>query len=236
MNKVIFCILIINLSIISLAYAQKDKIYWTDNKSGTPLLTNVGKRSNSFTISAKKVNTHLYNKAINNAAKKYNLDSELLKAVISTESNFDRYAVSPKGAKGLMQLMPATAKAMGVKDVFDVNQNIDGGAKYLRYLLDLYDENLELALAAYNAGPQAVEKYNGVPPYKETKNYIRIINRKYKSNNFYFVTPSKITSYFIDAKPIKQKIDKNGKVIFTNIPGMWNIGLNPICEPIKTRN
>jgi soluble lytic murein transglycosylase-like protein len=96
----------------------------------------------------------------------------LIHAVIRQESGYDPYAVSHKGAKGLMQLMPATAKRFGVKDVFDPAENVQGGVKYLRQLLDRYDGDRRLALAAYNAGEGAVDRFGGVPPYRETQDYV----------------------------------------------------------------
>lgn len=110
--------------------------------------------------------------SIKSAAKKYNLSEKLIASVIRAESNFQVDAVSPAGAQGLMQLMPATAKELGVDDPFDVRQNIDGGAGYLRQMLDRFGGDVRLALAAYNAGPGTVEKYNGNVPYRETQNYI----------------------------------------------------------------
>ncbi len=110
--------------------------------------------------------------AIAEASEKYDIDPNLIKAVIRQESNFDPYAVSSAGAQGLMQLMPLTAQSLGVTDAMDVEQNVDAGAHYLDDLLERYDGNEELALAAYNAGPSTVDKYNGVPPYEETENYV----------------------------------------------------------------
>ena len=110
---------------------------------------------------------------IKEKADKYNLDESLIKAVIKAESGFNPNAVSKAGASGLMQLMPGTARGLGVEDIFDVEQNIEGGAKYLRGMLDRFDGDKSLALAAYNAGPNAVKRYGGIPPYQETQNYVK---------------------------------------------------------------
>jgi len=107
------------------------------------------------------------------AAAKYNLPVNLLKAVAKAESNFNTTAVSRCGAQGVMQLMPATAKYLGVTDPFDAEQNIFGGARYLSELLGRFNGNIEFAVAGYNAGGGAVEKYGGIPPYKETQNYVK---------------------------------------------------------------
>ena len=123
-----------------------------------------------------------YDYLISKAADKFNLDSALIKAVIKAESNFNHRAVSPVGAQGLMQLMPKTASDLKVDDSFHPEKNIDGGARYLRYLLNTYRGNLDLALAAYNAGEKAVAKYNyNIPPYRETQNYVRRVMSFYKS-------------------------------------------------------
>ena len=113
------------------------------------------------------------------AADKYGLPRRLVRSVIAAESGFEERAVSPKGAIGLMQLMPATAKALGA-DPRDPAQNVDAGTRYLRDLLEKYDGGLWHALAAYNAGPGAVDKYRGVPPYRETINYVGRIDRVLK--------------------------------------------------------
>ena len=112
-------------------------------------------------------------------AEKHQVDPVLVTAVIESESNWDPLAVSSKGAQGLMQLVPGTAEFLGVTDVFDPEQNLDGGVRYLRMMLERYNGDLEKALAAYNAGPEAVERYGGVPPYPETHHYVAQIIREY---------------------------------------------------------
>jgi soluble lytic murein transglycosylase-like protein len=119
--------------------------------------------------------TSKFDSLINRASDKYNLPADLLKKVIQTESNFDPNVVSSAGAQGLMQLMPATAKWLGVTNPFDPAQNIEGGSKYLHNMLDKYNGDVTLALAAYNAGPGNVDKFGGVPPFEETQNYIKKI-------------------------------------------------------------
>ncbi len=113
-----------------------------------------------------------YDQIIRDAAEKHQVDVALVKAVIRAESDFQADAVSPKGALGLMQLMPATARMRGVNVAFEPTQNVEGGVRHLRYLLDRYNGNVRLALAAYNAGEGAVDKNGGVPPYPETQDYL----------------------------------------------------------------
>lgn len=118
---------------------------------------------------------------IQEAAEKYNLDPRLVESVIKVESDYNANAVSHQGAVGLMQLMKGTADSLGVKNRFDARQNIFGGAKYLRDMLDRFRGNLSMALGAYNAGPSAVEKYRGVPPYKETERYVQKVLLNYRN-------------------------------------------------------
>lgn len=141
-------------------------IYYTDTPKGKG--TEV-----VHTSEPKYEDTSDYHSIVKSTAGKYNLDPSLIHAVIKTESNYNKYAVSRKGAMGLMQLMPSTAQDLGVENPFHPIQNIDGGVRYLRQLLEKFNWNLTLALAAYNAGPETVKKYGNVPPIKETRDYVR---------------------------------------------------------------
>jgi soluble lytic murein transglycosylase-like protein len=123
-----------------------------------------------------------YNDAIAEAARLYKLDPHLIRAVIRAESAFNPFAVSRTGAQGLMQLMPAVAEELDVLDPFDPRQNIIGGSRYLRWLLDRHRGNVDLAVASYNAGPGAVDRYNGIPPYRETRNYVKNVRAFVKSS------------------------------------------------------
>lgn len=121
--------------------------------------------------------SHKIEKAIQDAAVQYQLSPKLIKGVIKAESNYDANAISPAGAQGLMQLMPGTARDMGVSNPFDIKQNIDGGVRYLRKMMDMFGGNVRKALSAYNAGPETVKRYNGDVPYSETRQYVdRVID------------------------------------------------------------
>lgn len=122
-----------------------------------------------------------YANFIQSAAQHHGVDADLIVSVITAESKFNPKAISRKNARGLMQLLPQTATRLGVKNIFDPRENIEGGTKYLRELLDLYHNDLALALAAYNAGPKRIEQYKTVPPYRETISYVRRVQQTYKT-------------------------------------------------------
>lgn len=134
-------------------------------------------------VENKKNSTSISRSEINDLIAKYSdkngLDEDFVKAVINQESGFNPNATSKCGAMGLMQLMPSTAEGLGVKNAYDAEQNIEGGTKYLKGLMDRFNNDKSLALAAYNAGPNAVKKYGGIPPYAETQNYVKNILSKY---------------------------------------------------------
>ena len=117
---------------------------------------------------------------IRQVARRHGLDAELVRSIIRAESNFDPLAVSDKGASGLMQLMPATASAYRVQHVFDAEENVEAGVRYLKHLMGEFNRNLMLVLAAYNAGPTAVRNYQGIPPFAETRNYIQQVLQFYR--------------------------------------------------------
>ncbi|EMO88274.1 lytic transglycosylase domain-containing protein [Leptospira noguchii] len=136
-------------------------------------------KEKSFGKDLKNIEPSL-SKIIHQESEKNNLDPRLVQSVIKAESNFKTDAVSPKGAIGLMQLMPSTANSLGVEDPFDPAENVAGGTKFLSDLLNKY-KNLDHALAAYNAGPSAVDRYAGIPPYRETRNYVEKVKKFYSS-------------------------------------------------------
>ena len=123
-----------------------------------------------------------YRELVEAAAARYSVDADLITSVIAVESNFDPKAVSRKNARGLMQLLPQTAARLGVQNVNDPQQNIDAGTRYLRELLQKYNNNLVLALAAYNAGPERVQQYGRVPPFAETISYVKRVKRGYEKS------------------------------------------------------
>lgn len=150
-------------------------------------------------------------KIVREAAERHHVDPALVRAVIETESNWNPRAYSHKGAGGLMQLIPTTAQRFGAYDIFNPQQNVDAGVKYLRTLLERYNGNLDLALAAYNAGEGAVERAHGVPAYRETRNYVQ------KVQDAYFRPGSgRLADAFVNAHAIHRDVTPEGRIIFSN--------------------
>ncbi len=153
-------------------YVDKDGVaHFTNVPSGAQYKLILKEKRVHFKLSPASLGK--FEEAIVKTSEKYGMDSALVKAVIKAESNFNPTAVSRAGAKGLMQLMPGTAYSLQVANSFHPEENIEGGVRYLRSLLNLFEGNLQLALAAYNAGEKAVYRYNGIPPYPETRTYIQ---------------------------------------------------------------
>ena len=181
-----FYFLMFFLSIMFIHPAAAD-IYMYVDKRGVVNFTNVP-TSVKYKLFIKELparirktyNTAEYDHIIKKAEETYDVDFSLIKAVIEAESNFDPEAVSKKGAKGLMQIMPGNFQYLSVQDPFNPAQNIMGGVKYLQELLRRYENKLPLVLAAYNAGPEAVDQYRQIPPYEETRNYVRKVLKLYK--------------------------------------------------------
>lgn len=154
----------------------------TPTRSGCRLL---GGRRERFPAAVTSADPSQYDELIQNSSDRYGVDPALVRAVVKAESNFNQSARSPKGAQGLMQLMPDTARLYNIVNAYDPTENIQGGVQHLRLLLDRYRGDLRLALAAYNAGIQAVEKYGGIPPFAETREYVkRVLNfhERYSQN------------------------------------------------------
>lgn len=148
---------------------------------------------------------------VREAADRHRVDPALIRAVIETESNWNPGAVSRRGAAGLMQLIPTTAQRFGANDVFNPQQNVDAGVRYLKTLLERYNGNLDMALAAYNAGEGAVDRAHGVPSFRETRNYVQ------KVQNAYFRPGSgRLADAWISSRGIHKDVDANGRTIFTN--------------------
>jgi len=147
---------------------------------------------------------------VKEAAERHRINPDLIRAVIQTESGWNAGAVSRKGAVGLMQLVPSTAQRFGVKDMFSPKQNVDAGVRYLKTLLERYNGNLELALAAYNAGEGAVDRARGVPAFRETRNYVQRVQYLFNAGS------GRFDGAYISSRSIRKETDPAGRTIFTN--------------------
>jgi hypothetical protein len=196
------------------ARIHKDK----EKDSTTPVQAKIVKASYRTGSSSDRYASN-YHSIVHEKASTYNVDPSLIKAVIKTESNWNSRARSNKGAMGLMQLMPGTANDLNVHNPFDPEENIEGGTKYLKYLLEHFNGDLTLALAAYNAGPKTVEKFGYVPPITETRQYVKKVLSLYNGDSPYIpstVDPGKTEKKVKKEDPIYKIIMDDGTVLFTN--------------------
>jgi hypothetical protein len=193
----------------SLASASAAQVYTRRNANGVVEATNVpdssgfdltypgkGTLIHSLGFRGTRAYSSMYDHHVDEAARLHQVSADLVKAVIAVESEFDQWAVSSKGARGLMQLMPDTARRFGVGDSFDARQNIFAGAQYLRILLDQFGGDVALALAAYNAGPNAVLRYGGIPPYRETRGYVQKVQAQLGGGFSTRVLPSNAAAFY----------------------------------------
>lgn len=198
------------LTFLASASAYAEMYMYTD-EAGVVVFTDLPNRKavNLKQYNKKRVSLSSadYQEIIRRSAERYGLDHKLINAVVRVESNFDEYAISRQGALGLMQLMPSTASQLGVYNPFSPEQNIDGGVRYLKDLIERFDGDLRLALAAYNAGPTAVEKYGDVPPIPETQNYLK------KISSHYSLKPGTASQ---KRRPVYRLVLKDGTILYTN--------------------
>lgn len=211
--SVVSCQLSVVVLLLSPCWGLASSIRVYVSPAGVKVLTNVG-TERSFDKTAQVSEQELenshpnYSGLITKYADQYELDEELIKAIIRVESNYDAKAVSPKGCVGLMQLHPETARRFGVRDPFDPSQNIHGGVQYLHSLMNYFDRDLELVLAAYNAGENAVTRYQGIPPYRETREYVKKVTALYQE-----IPPAQRRSH-----RIYRIVHPDGRILFTNHP------------------
>jgi hypothetical protein len=209
------------------SYGYGESLYSYTDESGVRVLTNIPPKSpvqqlRTFGAPDEPAETPssssfdrktAYDPIIDKYATQYNLDPSLIRSMIATESAFNAKAVSRKGAQGLMQLMPSTASRLGVNNAFDPEQNIKGGVKHMRYLLDTFDNNLSLSLAAYNAGENLVQRLGRVPNIPETHNYVKTITKLYGKKTLDSSDTSANSS-----RSTYRYVDENGILHLTSIP------------------
>jgi len=201
-------ILFVSLILFCTAAAANADIYKFVDENGVTHFTNTPRGDGYTKVISESTGQSEgnFDHIIREKSRKYDIEPSIIRALISAESNWDVYAISDKGAIGLMQLMPATAWEMNVKNPFDPEQNIEGGTRYLRMLLDRFNGNIEVAVAAYNAGPGAVQKSGGIPSFSETRKFVRNV----------------ISSYRKKSDRRKTRIHKitydDGTILYTNTP------------------
>ncbi|RHW22515.1 lytic transglycosylase domain-containing protein [Pseudomonas jilinensis] len=188
----ICCTALLSLGCLALESGAGETFYRGESSTGTLILTNVhrpgqglepvvlhARTGPSASVRVAPIPSHELAELVRQTAAEHDLPEGLLHAVIQTESGYNPLALSPKGAAGLMQLMPATARELEVEDVWDPGQNLAGGARYLKQMMELFEGDLELGLAAYNAGPGRVSRAGGIPDIGETQRYVPLVMQRY---------------------------------------------------------
>lgn len=201
--------LIAVILVLSFTSVEAGGFYSYVDENGVRVLTNLGaRRAQSPSSAAVTEDSQNFAPLIRDYSAAYGIDEDLVRAIIKVESNFDPRAVSHKNCKGLMQLHPDTAKRFGVTDIFDPAANIEGGVKYLDFLMKSFDRQLDLVLAAYNAGENAVRRYEGVPPYSETLNYVDKVKNIFGEEL--------VNDLSRRPRKIQRLVDAAGNVLLTN--------------------
>lgn len=197
--------------------ADPIRVYVSD--AGNKVFTNLGTRRAAEPVQgsapASTASETDYSSLVSKYAEQSGIDENLVHAMIRVESNYDPNAVSPKGCKGLMQLHPDTARRFGVQDIFDPAENIQGGIKYLNFLMDYFKRDLKLVLAAYNAGENAVTRHQGIPPYRETRDYVKKITARYNPAPDNQTLAAAVSRQH---QRIYRIVHPDGRVLFTNTP------------------
>ena len=179
---ILFIPILISLLLPIISRYQNDTSSLPEASYRIPIIKNIADQTQKFAIPKPKKIEGLYHPIILAASDKHQVDAALIKAIIMAESNFNPFAVSKKGAMGLMQLMPDTAGDLGVEDLFDPTHNINGGVRHLKILLKQFNGDMQLAIAAYNAGSKTVQDYGGIPPFRATQSYV---NKVYEYYQYY---------------------------------------------------
>lgn len=232
------CLLILNMAFVFAAVAETTRITTvvrTDVRSGKLVRGVVvaprpveARAISAQTVDMESAERVSSNEAASNMtdmieriAAEQNVEESLVHSVIKAESNYNPYALSPKGAQGLMQLIPDTARRFGVKNSFNAKQNVEGGVRYLKFLLELYNNDYPKAIAAYNAGEGAVNKYGGIPPYAETRNYVYQVARNLKTARKYGKQRHAVTkpapeqtAQAVAYNPIVAAVSPDGRVVY----------------------
>ncbi len=208
---------ILGQEIIKVQTPQGRRMYSNTEEVYRLLPKNFDKRVNPLLLTSKDDSepSPKLKELIHKVSEQHGVDPELVQAVAKVESNFNPYAISSRGALGVMQLVPETAKRFGVVNNFDAEQNIQGGVKFLKFLLGMFPDNLPHVLAAYNAGENAVVKYKGIPPYPETQDYVKRITKLYKKRSNFLIASNSIPGES-DKKIISYR-DDSGRTIFSNV-------------------